>query len=169
MAVALPCRHFAASAAAYTSAAKDAALTAAAASGLQRAGTLLLNDPPPEYEVSVHRGLKVQASLLLQRLPLVYREPPHEEQFRLFKEKWEQKTNNGPVMKDEITFMQLPDHFLETQQQQEEREQLQRTTGDAQLSELDMLLQQQGLKLSRQRAKKQQKQQQQVSGLYVSV
>ena len=127
---------------------------------LLRAGTLLLNDPPPEYEVSVHRGLKVQASLLLQRLPLVYREPPYEQRFRLFKEEWERKTNNSTILNDEITYMQMPGHFLETQQQQEQREKQQQKTGDAELSELDMLLQQEGLMIDRHKMGKQRRKQQ---------
>lgn len=125
-------------------------------SGMRRAGTLLLNDPPPDYDLSVHRGLKLQASLLLQRLPLTYTEPKHEHQFRLFREEWERKTNNNAALSDEITYMQLPDHFLETQRQQQEREQQEQKTGDSQLSELDMLLKQQGLDLTRRRTRKQQ-------------
>ncbi|CDJ53734.1 hypothetical protein, conserved [Eimeria brunetti] len=122
--------------------------------------TLLLNQPPPDYEISVHRGLKVQASLVLQRLPLVYKEPPYEQQFRLFKEDWEKKTNNTTVLDDEITYMQLPGHFLETQQQQEQREKQQQKTGDAELSELDMLLQQEGLVMDRHKMRKQRRKQQ---------
>ncbi|OEH78838.1 hypothetical protein cyc_07744 [Cyclospora cayetanensis] len=80
-----------------------ASAKAASQAGVLRAGTLLLNDPPPEYEVSVHRGLKVQASLMLQRLPLTYKEPEHERQFRLYKEEWERSTGNTTVLSDEIT------------------------------------------------------------------
>lgn len=124
--------------------------------GLLRASTLLLNDPPPDYEVCVHRGLKVQASILLQRIPLTLTEPRHEQQFRQYKEAWEEKTNNNIILRDEITYMQLPDHFLETQEQQQQGEQQQRKTGDSQLSELDMLLQQQGLALTRRKTRKRQ-------------
>lgn len=135
-------------------------VSSAAELRLMRAGTLLLNQPPPEYEVSVHRGLKVQASLVLQRLPLVYREPLYEQRFRLFKEDWERRTNNTTVLDDEITYMQLPGHFLETQQQQEQREKQQQKTGDADLSELDMLLQQEGLVMDRHKMRKQRRKQQ---------
>lgn len=138
-----------------------ATLSGAAQTGLLRAATLLLNDPPPDYELSVHRGLKVQASLMLQRLPLVYKEPQHDQQFRIYREEWERQTSNCPTLGHEITYMQLPDHFLETQQQQQQREQQQQKTGDAQLSELDMLLQQQGLALSQRKARRQRQQQQQ--------
>ncbi|XP_026193433.1 AF4/FMR2 family member 4 [Cyclospora cayetanensis] len=137
-----------------------ASAKAASQAGVLRAGTLLLNDPPPEYEVSVHRGLKVQASLMLQRLPLTYKEPEHERQFRLYKEEWERSTGNTTVLSDEITYMQLPGHFLETQQQQQQREKQQEKTGDAQVSELDMLLQQQGLTLQRHKTKRQKQHQQ---------
>lgn len=128
--------------------------------GLLRAATLLLNNPPPHYEVSVHKGLKVQASLLLQRLPLVYKEPKHEQEFRLFKEEWERRTNNSTTLSDEITYMQLPGHFLETRQQQQQREQKERRTGDAQMSELDMLLQQEGLAIDRHKMRRQRRQHQ---------
>ncbi|KAL8442915.1 hypothetical protein Emag_006200 [Eimeria magna] len=167
-----PAAATAASAAAPAAAAnkvrEGTAASAAAASAvrLRRAGTLLLNDPPPAYEVSVHRGLKVQASLLLQRLPLVYREPRHEQRFRVYREEWEQQTSNSPMLGDDIVFMQLPGHFLETQQQQQQREQQQRKTGDAELSELDMLLQQQGLKLTTRRRIREQQQQQQQQAVY---
>ncbi|CDJ30778.1 uncharacterized protein EMH_0043010 [Eimeria mitis] len=137
----------------------------AAKLSLQRAGTLLLNQPPPDYEISVHRGLKVQASLLLQRLPLVYKEPLYEQNFRLFKEDWESRTDNATVLDDEITYMQLPGHFLETQQQQEQREKQQQKTGDAELSELDMLLQQEGLVMDRHKMRKQRRKQQEDSAM----
>lgn len=128
--------------------------------GLLRAATLLLNNPPPHYEVSVHKGLKVQASLLLQRLPLVYKEPKHEQEFRLFKEEWERRTNNSAILGEEITYMQLPGHFLETRQQQQQREQKEQRTGDAQMSELDMLLQQEGLVIDRHKMRRQRRQHQ---------
>ena len=98
--------------------------------------------------------------MLLQRLPLVYREPPYEQRFRLFKEEWERKTNNSTILNDEITYMQMPGHFLETQQQQEQREKQQQKTGDAELSELDMLLQQEGLMIDRHKMGKQRRKQQ---------
>ncbi|CDJ70244.1 hypothetical protein, conserved [Eimeria necatrix] len=136
--------------------------------GLLRAATLLLNNPPPHYEVSVHKGLKVQASLLLQRLPLVYKEPKHEQEFRLFKEEWERRTNNSAILGDEITYMQLPGHFLETRQQQQQREQKEQRTGDAQMSELDMLLQQEGLVIDRHKMRRQRRQHQDNAGVTAS-
>lgn len=121
---------------------------------LRRAGTLLLNDPPPSYELSIHHGLKVQASLLLQRLPTVYEEPAFEREFREFKLNWERQTGHAPVLSDEVTFMQFPFQFLETKAQEESREKRQQATGDADLSEIDRLLQQEGLSLKRTKREK---------------
>eukprot|EP00920_Eleutheroschizon_duboscqi_P018138 GHVT01043336.1.p3 GENE.GHVT01043336.1~~GHVT01043336.1.p3 ORF type:complete len:220 (-),score=29.33 GHVT01043336.1:5063-5722(-) len=59
------------------------------------AGTLLRCCPPPRYDITVHDMFKVQASLIIDRLPLQYVEPSYERQWRLWKEEWELRTGNA--------------------------------------------------------------------------
>ncbi|PHJ25329.1 ribosomal protein l46 [Cystoisospora suis] len=106
--------------------------------------SLFFCNPPPEYPISLHGGYKVQAALCVDRLPLVYEEPPYESHWRQFKAKWEARTKNGLELADEITFMKFPFHFFETEQIQKQKEELISKTGDAEVSELELLLSQEG-------------------------
>ncbi|KEP62251.1 UNVERIFIED_CONTAM: hypothetical protein HHA_278220 [Hammondia hammondi] len=113
-------------------------------SATSRRLSLFFSDPPPAYALSLHAGYKIQASLCVDRLPLVYREPRYEKRWREFKEKWEAQTKNGLALADEITFMKFPFHFFETEEAQKKREELISKTGDAEVSELELLLSEEG-------------------------
>lgn len=109
-----------------------------------RCSSIFFCNPPPDYPISLHGGYKVQAALCVDRLPLVYEEPPYEIRWREFKAEWEAKTHNGLQLSDEITFMKFPFHFFETEQIQKQKEELISKTGDAEVSELELLLSQEG-------------------------
>ncbi|EPR63213.1 putative ribosomal protein L46 [Toxoplasma gondii RUB] len=113
-------------------------------SGTSRRLSLFFSDPPPAYALSLHAGYKIQAALCVDRLPLVYREPRYEKRWREFKEQWEAQTKNGLTLADEITFMKFPFHFFETEEAQKKREELISKTGDAEVSELELLLSEEG-------------------------
>ncbi|CBZ56355.1 conserved hypothetical protein [Neospora caninum Liverpool] len=106
--------------------------------------SLFFSDPPPTYPISLHAGYKIQAALCVDRLPLVYKEPVYETRWREFKEQWEAKTKNGLELSDDITFMKFPFHFFETEEAQKQREELISKTGDAEVSELELLLSEEG-------------------------
>eukprot|EP00386_Alphamonas_edax_P001771 GDKI01005326.1.p1 GENE.GDKI01005326.1~~GDKI01005326.1.p1 ORF type:complete len:327 (-),score=84.92 GDKI01005326.1:268-1248(-) len=122
------------------------------------------NHTPPGYPVSVHKGYKVQASLVLDRLPLQYKEAEYEKEFRLFKEQWMQRTATDVQTNDELIFMGYADQFIETEEEKKKKQRLLQTTGDAAVSELEHLLAQEGLDMStmqrRERRKKRGKEKQ---------
>ncbi|PFH31353.1 hypothetical protein BESB_027880 [Besnoitia besnoiti] len=123
------------------------------AAGASRRLSLFFSDPPPSYPISLHGGFKVQAALCIDRLPLLYQEPVYEKRWREFRDAWEAKTNNGLQLADDITFMKFPFHFFETEEAQKQREELISKTGDAEVSELELLLSEEGFSGTRKRQK----------------
>jgi len=81
---------------------------------LQRRGAAapaVLAEPSPT--ISVHKGLKIQAALCVERPPLQVLEPDFKKKWRAFKEDWEFRTNSQLSLSDEIVFMRFYFHFLE--------------------------------------------------------
>uniref|UniRef100_A0A7S1LGU7 Nudix hydrolase domain-containing protein n=1 Tax=Alexandrium catenella TaxID=2925 RepID=A0A7S1LGU7_ALECA len=65
---------------------------------------------PPS--ISVHKGLKIQAALCVERPPTKVIEPDFKRRWRAFKEAWELRTANSLTIQDEIVFMRFFFHFL---------------------------------------------------------
>jgi len=62
--------------------------------------------------ISVHKGLKIQAALCVERPPTQVLEPDFKKRWRAFREAWELRTNNNLTITDEIAFMRFYFHFL---------------------------------------------------------
>ncbi|CAK9048080.1 unnamed protein product [Durusdinium trenchii] len=65
------------------------------------------------HEISVHKGLKIQGALCVERPPLQIVEPDYKQKWRAFKEAWDLRTGNHLTMDDEIVFMRFHFHFLQ--------------------------------------------------------
>jgi len=63
--------------------------------------------------ISVHKGLKLQAAICVERPPLSVVEPEYNQRWRAFKEAWELRTNNQLTLEDEIVFMRFHFHFFQ--------------------------------------------------------
>eukprot|EP00931_Biecheleriopsis_adriatica_P044259 TRINITY_DN2529_c0_g1_i1.p1 TRINITY_DN2529_c0_g1~~TRINITY_DN2529_c0_g1_i1.p1 ORF type:complete len:363 (+),score=64.77 TRINITY_DN2529_c0_g1_i1:54-1091(+) len=63
--------------------------------------------------ISVHKGLKIQAALCVERPPLVVVEPDQAKRWRAFQEAWSMRTNNHLTLEDEIVFMRFHFHFFQ--------------------------------------------------------
>ncbi|CAJ1364176.1 unnamed protein product [Effrenium voratum] len=63
--------------------------------------------------ISVHKGLKIQGALCVERPPLEALEAKFSRSWRLFKEAWELRTNNHLTLEDEIVFMRFHFHFFQ--------------------------------------------------------
>ena len=67
--------------------------------------------------LSLHRGLRTQAALIVSRLPSEFNEPEWRRDWREFHEDWLARTGNGLKLDDAITYMRYPSHFLETEEE----------------------------------------------------
>lgn len=67
----------------------------------------------PPSSISVHKGYRIQTALCVDRLPLRFQSPSHEEQWRLFKEAWDRRTNNHLSVDDDIVYMRFHFQFLQ--------------------------------------------------------
>jgi len=67
----------------------------------------------PTSSISVHKGLKIQAALCVERPPLRVIEPDFKRQWRVFREAWDLRTNNQLSIDDEIVFMRFHFHFFQ--------------------------------------------------------
>lgn len=67
--------------------------------------------PDPNSKIAVHGGYKVQAALIIHRVPLHYEEPAYRREFRLFREQWRLSTGNDLTIDDNLLYMKLPTHF----------------------------------------------------------
>ena len=52
--------------------------------------------------ISVHKGLKIQGALCLERPPLRLVEPSFKRSWRAFREAWELRTGNQLTLEDEL-------------------------------------------------------------------
>lgn len=78
---------------------------------------------------SIHQGYKLQASLLIDRLPLKMVEADYAKKWREFRVDWEERTENGPVINDDITFMRFPFQFLISPEEIEYKKRMERLMG----------------------------------------
>jgi len=62
--------------------------------------------------ISVHKGLKIQAALCVERPPIRVIEPDFKKRWRAFKEAWQKRTSTQLSIQDEIVFMRFHFHFL---------------------------------------------------------
>eukprot|EP00747_Dinoflagellata_sp_TGD_P185819 gnl/TRDRNA2_/TRDRNA2_42560_c0_seq1.p1 gnl/TRDRNA2_/TRDRNA2_42560_c0~~gnl/TRDRNA2_/TRDRNA2_42560_c0_seq1.p1 ORF type:complete len:340 (+),score=48.52 gnl/TRDRNA2_/TRDRNA2_42560_c0_seq1:60-1022(+) len=69
----------------------------------------------PAASISVHKGMRIQASLCVERPPLRVMEPAYRKRWRAFRDDWERRTGNTLSVDDEIVFMKYHFHFLEDQ------------------------------------------------------
>lgn len=67
----------------------------------------------PAASISVHKGLKIQAALCVERPPTRVLEPDFKRRWRAFREAWEKRTDNNLAIDDDIVFMRFHFHFLE--------------------------------------------------------
>lgn len=104
-------------------------------------------DGSREGGFSIHNGLRVQAALVVDRLPITFTEPEYRSKWKEFQTSWLAKTKNELLIDDSITFMRFPFHFLETEEEiakksnkfeddkvteeEEQRTDLQRLMGDS--------------------------------------
>lgn len=63
--------------------------------------------------ISVHKGLKIQGALCVERPPLQIVEPDYKQKWRAFKEAWDLRTGNHLTLEDEIVFMRFHFHFFQ--------------------------------------------------------
>lgn len=70
--------------------------------------------------ISVHKGLKVQAAVCVERPPLRFLEPDFKKRWRAFREAWELRTNNQLSVEDELVFMRFHFHFFQDRQATEQ-------------------------------------------------
>lgn len=63
--------------------------------------------------ISVHKGLKIQGALCIERPPLHIVEPAYNQKWRAFKEAWELRTKNCLSLEDELVFMRFHFHFFQ--------------------------------------------------------
>ncbi|CAD7928889.1 unnamed protein product [Amoebophrya sp. A120] len=61
----------------------------------------------------VHDGDRLQAALVLERLPTEFVEPPWARRWRLFQADWKQRTGNDLDLADELAYMHFPTQFLD--------------------------------------------------------
>eukprot|EP00811_Abedinium_folium_P034438 NODE_7318_length_1590_cov_15.033493.p1 GENE.NODE_7318_length_1590_cov_15.033493~~NODE_7318_length_1590_cov_15.033493.p1 ORF type:complete len:396 (+),score=84.94 NODE_7318_length_1590_cov_15.033493:88-1188(+) len=73
----------------------------------------LVEAPPPSRMISVHKGLRIQAALCVERPPLRLVEPDYVKQWRAFREAWELRTSNDLTLDDEIVKMRFHFYFLD--------------------------------------------------------
>lgn len=87
---------------------------AAAASVAATEITTALQPHEPErvQSISVHKGLKIQAALCVERPPTRIVEPDFKRRWHAYKEAWEMRTSNHLTIQDEIVFMRFHFHFL---------------------------------------------------------
>lgn len=70
--------------------------------------------PDPHVKIAVHGGYKIQAALIVHRVPIKYKEPTYRQQFREFREKWRLSTGNAITLDDHLLYMKMPFNFYNT-------------------------------------------------------
>ncbi|CAD7924962.1 unnamed protein product [Amoebophrya sp. A25] len=73
-------------------------------------------DDPDEAGLArlcVHAGDRVQAALLVERLPTQWVEPPWMRRWRRFRQDWLQRTGNALDIADGVAYMHFPTQFLD--------------------------------------------------------
>lgn len=66
--------------------------------------------PPISRIISLHGGYKIQASLMIHRVPLQLEEPGWKREFRKFKEKWMEQTQTQITLDPSLIFMKNEHH-----------------------------------------------------------
>jgi len=66
----------------------------------------------PAASISVHKGVKVQAALCVERPPLQVLEPGFKQRWLEFRESWQARTGNQLTVQDELVFMKYHFHFF---------------------------------------------------------
>lgn len=79
----------------------------------QSTSATLRSSPSHAPSISVHKGLKIQAAICVERPPTRVLEPDYKTRWNAFRETWERRTNNDLTVEDEIVFMRFHFHFLE--------------------------------------------------------
>eukprot|EP00922_Rhytidocystis_sp_ex-Travisia-forbesii_P021213 GHVS01031102.1.p1 GENE.GHVS01031102.1~~GHVS01031102.1.p1 ORF type:complete len:490 (+),score=106.33 GHVS01031102.1:63-1472(+) len=81
-------------------------------------------------EISVHKGYRVQAALLVDRLPLVYEEAAADQRWRDFEQKWREETKSSLQLGDAITYMKQPYQFMLTVEQENKKRMMEQKLRD---------------------------------------
>mmetsp|Transcript_88090 Transcript_88090/g.235693 ORF Transcript_88090/g.235693 Transcript_88090/m.235693 type:complete len:281 (-) Transcript_88090:21-863(-) len=86
--------------------------------------------------ISVHRGHKLQAALVVGRPPSVVVTPDHLKSWRDFERDWKTRTQNGVEVEDNLVFMKMQHEFLEQMTQAQVTASLASSEEKAELQEL---------------------------------
>eukprot|EP00921_Rhytidocystis_pertsovi_P010907 GHVQ01017577.1.p1 GENE.GHVQ01017577.1~~GHVQ01017577.1.p1 ORF type:complete len:380 (-),score=38.91 GHVQ01017577.1:1167-2306(-) len=104
------------------------------------ADSLIVNCTYPQYDISVHKGYRIQAALCIDRLPLIYEEPRAHRKWREFVKRWHEEAGGSLELPDAITYMKLPCQFLETDEEKKRKTMLLSKSGVANVDTLELML-----------------------------